>query len=86
MKCDREDCTEEATSFGHGFESGKSVSARCRNHLWTHDERCLLRASAARSRAAYESLSKEEQDAFMRSPPEDREALWAALTHKLPEA
>ena len=84
MKCDR--CDADAVSFAQGFEPGRSISARCKDHPLSREEMKLMFAAAARSRAAWDRLTPEERQAITDAPPDDREMLWRALVNRTPEA
>lgn len=79
MKCDVSGCEEEAVSVGMGFEPGKELSARCRDHRWTHAELGKILLSSAQSLQAWSSLNEGERQFVLNAAPEERTQVFQAL-------
>ena len=79
MRCDKEGCTNEATMMGQGFEFSKGVSARCRDHSWTHEEKGRLLAASARTRTAWDSLTEVERGFVLQTEESNRNQVFQAL-------
>ena len=79
MKCDKDDCTNEAVDFGQGFEPGKEASSRCQDHHWSVDEMRQMLAASSRSRAAWDIFTEVEKAFLVASEAGQRNQVFQAL-------
>lgn len=79
MKCDKDNCENEAVHFGQGFEPGKEASSRCKDHRWSVLEMRQTIEAHARSRTAWDILTEVEKAFIVEPEAGQRNQVFQAL-------